>query len=418
VSITATRYQIEVEDLWKRYYVTKERRRTLKEAVLSGFRYLRTQQQVWALQGVSFKVEQGQSLGIIGNNGAGKSTLLRLLSGLGRPTRGSIKVSGRIGTLLELGTGFHPDMTGRENIYVGGLVAGLTRQEVTERIDRIIDFAELEAVIDTPLRTYSTGMYMRLAFATAINYDPTLMIVDEALSVGDIRFQKKCLNRLLEMKRNGTTIVLVTHIMEQAQELCDEMIWLENGKARLYGPAQEVVTRYKERAFTRVNVHPGENRTEGDAEMDTENVQPTEVLVGTREIQIKNVKVGNEFGTEVDTISSGDPLKVKVEYVAHKRIERPIFMVGVFRDDGLKCYETSTEADNVYIEAVEGTGTVNLTFGSLSLMRGNYWLGVSIFDQNWDKAFDYRGQMAPFQVLGNTPGTGIFHTPHKWDGLE
>ena len=280
MSMTATKYQIEVKDLWKRYFVTQEKRRTLKSSVLGGFRHLRTQQQVWALQGVSFQVEPGRSLGIIGNNGAGKSTLLRLLSGLGRPTKGSIMVTGRVATLLELGTGFHSDLTGRENIYIGGLVAGLNRREIGERIDHIIDFAELESVIDTPLRTYSTGMYMRLAFATSINYDPTLMIVDEALSVGDIRFQKKCIKRLLEMKQKGTTIVMVTHTLDQAQDLCDEVLWLENGKARMYGTALEVLSRYKERAFTRVVAHPGANRTEGSEEIAPADSQPTETLGG------------------------------------------------------------------------------------------------------------------------------------------
>jgi len=418
--MTATKYQIEVKELWKRYYVTQERRRTLKESVLSGFRHLRTQQQVWALQGVSFQVEPGRSLGIIGNNGAGKSTLLRLLSGLGRPTRGSIMVTGRIATLLELGTGLHTDLTGRENIYIGGLVAGLTRSEIRQRIDQIIDFAELESVIDTPLRTYSTGMYMRLAFATAINYDPSLMIVDEALSVGDIRFQKKCLKRLLEMKRQGTTIVMVTHTMEQAQELCDEVLWLENGKARMYGTTLEVISRYKERAFTRVVAHPGANRTTGDQEIttgDDSQGQPTETLVGTREIEIKNVRITNEYGTEVDTLTSGDPLHIEVDYFAHHRVTRPIFMVGVFRDDGLKCYEASTDADNVSIETVEGAGTISITYSALPLMRGSYWLGISIFDQSWERAFDYRGQMAPFEVVGVAPGTGIFHVPHKWNRL-
>lgn len=417
MSMTATKYQIEVKDLWKRYFVTQEKRHTLKSSVLSGFRHLRTQQQVWALQGVSFQVEPGRSLGIIGNNGAGKSTLLRLLSGLGRPTKGSIMVTGRVATLLELGTGFHSDLTGRENIYIGGLVAGLTRREIGERIDHIIDFAELESVIDTPLRTYSTGMYMRLAFATSINYDPTLMIVDEALSVGDIRFQKKCIKRLLEMKQKGTTIVMVTHTMEQAQDLCDEVLWLENGKARMYGTALEVLSRYRERAFTRVVAHPGANCTEGNQEIAPADGQPTETLVGTREIEIRNVRITNEFGTEVDTLSSGDPLHIQVEYFANKRITRPIFMIGVFRDDGLKCYEASTDADSVFIETVEGKGALSLTFSALSLMRGSYWLGISVFNENWDHAFDYRGQMSPFEVVGVAPGTGIFHVPHKWDGL-
>ncbi len=420
-SVTATKNLIEVEDLWKRYYVTQEKHRSLKESVLSGFRSARKSELVWALQGVSFQLEQGRTLGIIGNNGAGKSTLLRLLSGLGRPTKGRVMVRGQLASLLELGTGFHSDLTGRENIYIGGLVAGLTRQEIGTRIDEIIEFSELEAVIDTPLRTYSSGMFLRLAFATTISYEANLLIVDEALTVGDIRFQKKCIKRLRELKEAGTSIVIVSHIMEQVQELCDEVLWLENGVVKLHGPALEVVKRYKDRAFTRVVASPGTNRSESEEAAPVveaeEAAHPAEMLVGNHEIEISEVKISNEFGSEVDTLTSGEPLNVEVSYFAHRRIEHPIFMIGIFREDGLKCYESSTEADGVFVEAVEGAGTISLTYSALPLMRGSYWLGISIFDKSWDTAFDFQGQKAPFEVVGAVPGTGIFHPPHKWHGL-
>ncbi len=414
---------IEVENLWKCYYVTQEKRRTLKETVLKGFGRMRRRQTVWALQDVSFKLEAGRTLGIIGNNGAGKSSLLRLVCGLGRPTRGAITVRDRVSSLLELGTGFHPDLTGRENIYIGGLVAGLTREEVSHKLDPIIEFAELEAVIDTPLRTYSSGMYLRLAFATAINYDPGLLVVDEALSVGDIRFQKKCLTRMQEMKQGGTTIVVVSHVMSQIEDLCDEVLWLEQGKVRLHGPTPEVIKRYQERVFTRVVASPGMNRSDGDelntpgevSVSDEENSgQFTETLSGTHQIEIRGVRISNEFGTEIDTLVSGEPLQVQINYFAREKISRPIFMVGIFRDDGLKCYESSTEADGIFIETVEGTGFISINYAALPLLRGSYWLGVSIFDQHWETAYDYKGQMSPFEVVGTVPGTGIFHPPHKW----
>ena len=409
-----SQYLIEVENLWKRYRVTQQKRRSLKDMVVNGLSHRPAQQAVWALQNVSFQVERGQTLGIIGNNGAGKSTLLRLLSGLGRPTQGKVTVRERVASLLELGAGFNADLTGRENIYIGGLVAGFTRNEVTARLEQIVDFAELEAVIDTAVRTYSTGMYMRLAFANAINYDPALLIVDEALSVGDIRFRKKCADRMQQMRRNGTTIIIVTHLLEQAQELCDQSLWLEQGQVRMYGSTSEVLSRYKERVFSKVVAAPGSNRTDSSQKT---TAASSEMPNDSHEIEIKSVRLTNEYGTEVDTVTSGDPLNVQVDYIAHQPVTRPIFMVGIFREDGLKCYESSTEADGVFIDRVEGAGTFSISYASLPLMRGAYWLGISVYDESWDKAFDYKDQMAPFEVTGAIPGTGIFHPPHKWTQL-
>ncbi len=221
-----------------------DRPRTLQEAVVKRLRQLGPEEHFWALCGVSFTIPHGRMIGLIGANGAGKSTLLRLIGGVVKPDEGQIQVRGRIGALLDLSTGFHPDLTGRDNIYIGGVIGGLTRQEVTERFDSIVSFAELEGFIDNPLRTYSSGMQMRLGFAVAAHIEPEILLIDEVLAVGDIAFQNKCLQRIKRFKENGSTIIMVTHQIDLVSELCDEAIWLQAGHIAAQGSPAEVVDRY------------------------------------------------------------------------------------------------------------------------------------------------------------------------------
>ncbi len=415
-------YIVKLENLWKRFYVYEQKPRSIKDLAVQRFKQVSRRQSVWALQGIDLEVARGRTLGVIGNNGAGKSTMLRLLSGLGRPTRGRVIVKGRVSTLLELGTGFHPDFTGRDNIYTGGLVAGLTRQEIDQRLEEIIDFAELGAVVDAPLRTYSSGMFLRLAFATIINFGPDLLVLDEALAVGDIRFQKKCTNRLLEMKQSGTTLIIVSHSMNQVEELCDDVVWMEQGKVKLYGDAEEVVRHYKERAYARNDAAPlpGANRTYAHSAPGQPEDQPTLPEVGDnpkpalKPVEIERVTLFSEFGAEVDALSSGDPLTVKLDYVAHQKVAYPIFLIGIFREDGVKCYEANTEADRVFVETVQGSGSITLTFRELALMSGRYIIHAGIYERNWNQTYDYQFSVLSFHVLGDTPGTGVFQPPHIW----
>jgi len=218
---------------FRRYH--RDRPVTLKEAVVRGLRQMKPVEQFWALREVSCSVAAGRTLGMIGNNGAGKSTLLRLIGGVGRPDEGSVQVHGRIGALLDLGLGFHPDLTGRENVFVSGVIAGLTRHEVAQRFDSIVAFAELQQSIDSPLRTYSSGMQMRLAFAVAIHTEPEILLIDEVLAVGDLAFQRKCLQRIARFKAEGCTILLVSHDATLIQQLCDEVLWLRGGRLVAHG---------------------------------------------------------------------------------------------------------------------------------------------------------------------------------------
>ena len=237
---------IEVSNVWKEYALAAHGPRTLKAAVVEAFRGRRTDRpRTWALQDISFRVEPGESFGIIGTNGSGKSTLLKLLTGISRPTQGTVKVSGSVSALLELGAGFHPDFSGRENTFLNGAILGLTRREIAERFDRIVSFAELEAHIDQPVKTYSSGMYMRLAFSIAVHVDPRILIIDEILAVGDAAFQKKCVERILGFRDEGRTIVFVSHSHGQVAQLCDRAAWIDRGILRAEGPCPEVLARYE-----------------------------------------------------------------------------------------------------------------------------------------------------------------------------
>lgn len=234
--------RIEIEDLWERYRLYHDRTYSLKE-VLVRFRRARYED-LWALQGVTLRVEPGEAVGVIGANGSGKSTLLKCVARVIEPTRGSIRVGGRVSALLELGAGFHPDLTGRENIFINGAMLGMTRREVKARFDEIVAFSELEQFIDSPVRTYSSGMYMRLGFSVAVHVDPDVLLVDEVLAVGDEQFQAKCRARIAEMKARGVTILFVSHDLPRVQEVCDRAVWLDRGVVRADGPPAEVVREY------------------------------------------------------------------------------------------------------------------------------------------------------------------------------
>jgi homopolymeric O-antigen transport system ATP-binding protein len=234
-----------VKGLSKQFYLYHaDRPWTLHETLVKGLGRLRPAERFWALRDVSFSVAPGRMLGIVGANGSGKSTLLRLIGGIGRPDEGFVQTSKRIGALLDLGVGFHPDLTGRENVFVNGVICGLTRREVAERFDSIVAFAELEEFIDNPIRTYSTGMQMRLGFAIAVHADPEVLLIDEILSVGDRSFQRKSFDRITQFKAQGCTIIFVTHDTESVCELCDEAIWLDGGRLMLHGRPNAVVDRY------------------------------------------------------------------------------------------------------------------------------------------------------------------------------
>lgn len=392
--------------LYHRYHTHKPA--TIMEVVLSGFRGLSAREKFWALRGVNFTVAPGQMLGIIGKNGAGKSTLLQLLGGVGIPDEGQVKVTGRIGALLDLGAGFSADLTGRENVFVSGVVAGLTRREVARRLEQIVAFAELEDFIDNPVRTYSTGMGMRLAFSTAIHTDPDVLLVDEFLSVGDLAFQEKCLERIRELKAQGCAIVLVSHSADQVQKLCDRALWLRQGQVVAYGVAEVVAGQYlsEMRSETQKRTPPRPPQmTKGGIEL-----RLNENRFGSLEVEIVDVQL-----LPTSHINSGDGLIVEIEYSLIQPIDAPIFNVSITQEDGQVCLNTNTQNQGILPLFLQNSGKIRVSFERLDLSGGKYYVNVGVYESNWTYTYDFHWHVYPLFVQSKTKQSGILNPPCRWE---
>lgn len=396
---------VRVQNMCKAFSRRQERRGLA--GFLSGMFSPRKSEKLWALRDISFEVKAGEMLGIVGANGAGKSTLLRMLGGVGRPTSGEFAVSGRIGALLDLGGGFQGDLSGRENAIIAAVVAGLLKQEVVDRMDEIVSFAELEDFIDAPVRTYSTGMTMRLAFAVAVHTDPDVMLVDEFLSVGDLAFQSKCINRISELRERGCAIVLVSHSMDQIRERCERAIWLRKGRVVCCDNSKAVAEAY-EREMHEETLR----RTPKAATRITEDgleLRAGENRMGSLEMEITHVAI--HPGAE---ITSGGPLVVDISYDAAHPIASPVFMVSISRDDGTMCMDTNTQVSKVVVPDLEGPGCVSLRIERLDLVRGNYFVNVGVFTTNWSHAYDFHWHVYQLTIDGGALVKGVLSAPCNW----
>jgi lipopolysaccharide transport system ATP-binding protein len=405
---------IVVQGLGKKYRRYRDDRpQTLKETLLTNLGRRQPAEYFWALRDISFRVASGQMVGIIGPNGAGKSTLLRLAGGVGSPDEGQVALHGRLGALLDLGAGFHPDLTGRENVFVNGAISGLTRQEIGRRFDSIVDFAELEEFIDSPLRTYSTGMQMRLGFSVAVHADPEILLIDEILAVGDLAFQRKCLDRIDDFRSQGCTILLVSHDMHSVQQLCNVALWLRRGKLAAYGPADVVVDQYVSEMSTETRRRTPATkpvvRTAAGFEL-----RPGENRLGTMEMEITGVRLLGPHGLPVTTLTSGDPLSVEIKYSTPQPIQSPIYAVTISLEDGSVCYDTSTEAMGVELSSIEGVGLITLQIERLDLIGGSYYVDVGIYESNWGYAYDYHWHVYPLDIDSAGAGKGVMRPPARW----
>ncbi|MBD1886989.1 Wzt carbohydrate-binding domain-containing protein [Microcoleus vaginatus] len=381
---------------------------TIMEAALSGWWKLKPEASFWALRNINFTVSPGEMLGIIGKNGAGKSTLLQLVGGICRAEEGSIKVNGRIGGLLDLGASFHTDLTGRENVFVGAVVAGLTRREVARRFDDIVEFAELKQFIDSPMRTYSTGMKMRLAFSVAVHTDPEVLLVDEHLSVGDVAFQTKCLNKITEFKNQGCAIVLISHTASQIQKMCDRALWLKSGEIVAYGEPEVVVGQYlSEMRSSTENSTPlrAAEATSSDAPL-----RGNQNRFGSMEVEITDVKVSPN--TEID---SGDAISIEINYSVSQEISAAIFAVTISREDGQSCFETNTNQMGRLLPLVKGKGKIRLQIDRLDLGSGQYYVNAGVYEETLAYAYDYHWQVYPLYVRSTVNQKTILCPPFRWE---
>ena len=450
---------IEVTHASKVYRRYSRRRQfaTLKSALLGGslLADLRPDETFAAVQDVSFAVAPGRTLGVIGRNGSGKSTLLKLVAGITKPTTGDVRVRGRISALIELGAGFHPEISGRENVFINGIMLGLTKREVTRRFQEIVDFAELQDFIDAPVKTYSSGMYMRLGFAVAIHVDPDVLLVDEVLAVGDEGFTKKCLDKFAEFKRRGKTILLVTHALGLVERFCDEALWLDGGRMKAMGDPKRVVDAY----ITDVEISEEQHLAAGDAKVQVDvrdsgpdaarpaDHEPSEDLLvdgsrvstgsghpepprdfsravegrwGSREVEITDVVFAGPDGQRGHLFQSGEQLDIHIKMRSQAPVEDFVIGVGIFNAEGVCCYGTNTSIEQLRVERIAGDAEAIFTIESLELVEGTYKLDAAVHKRD-GYPYDYHRLLHTFRVKSRTKDVGIYRPKHAWrfsEGLK
>lgn len=384
---------VTVENVTKSFRLYHERNQYLKAAVLRGRRA--RYDEFNALKDVSFEVPEGATFGIIGSNGSGKSTMLKCLAGILFPEQGSVNIRGRLSALLELGAGFHPELSGRENIFLNGAILGMTRKEIERRMDSIVDFSGLSEFIDTPVKNFSSGMTVRLGFAIAANVEPDILLIDEVLSVGDASFQRKSAEKIEEFRKAGRTIVFVSHATGQVEQICEQAMWLERGEVKMIGPSVEVVNVYNGASFGAGAPEPA------DA---TGVVEALGQRWGTQEAQIVRVELLNGDGEPSAVLTTGQPMLIRLHVASHQPIADPNLGIRIDTMHGITMYGTNTRRSRHTIAMLDGAATVDFRIDSLMLLEGTYDLSATIADHTEVHAFDHWERRIRFEVRQ----TGIY----------
>lgn len=403
---------IEVRNVKKKFKVYYDKGRSLKEKVL--FRNRNRYEERWVLNGIKFDVKKGEAVGLIGHNGCGKSTTLKLLTKIMYPDEGTIEMMGRVSSLIELGAGFHPDMSGKENIYTNASIFGLSKKEIDARMDDIIEFSELEEFLDNPVRTYSSGMYMRLAFSVAINVDADILLIDEILAVGDVNFQAKCFNKLNEIKSNGTTIVIVSHSLGQIEQICDKTIWLQNGLVRAEGNPRLIHPEYLDfMGHKRQDIkEKSDERIEINHEIVT-SYETNQKRWGNGNARITSVKITNEFGKNCTVFKTGDSFKINVYYQMNKPIKDAVFGIGIFRVDNSQCYGTNTRIDRLEGFDINDNGEFIIELNDVALLPGEYFIDLAI-EAGQGVPVDYYREVIKVEFYSPIGDVGMSRIQHRW----
>jgi ABC-type polysaccharide/polyol phosphate transport system ATPase subunit len=396
---------------------------TLKSAILqrSLLRELRPNEVLQALSDVSFTVPHGATFGVVGRNGSGKSTALKLVAGITKPTSGTVKVDGRVSALIELGAGFHPEISGRENVFINGIMLGLSRKEIEDRFDAIVDFAEMREFIEAPVKTYSSGMYMRLGFAVAIHVDPDVLLVDEVLAVGDEGFTHKCFDKFAEFKRRGRTILLVTHSLGLVERFCDEAVWLDHGRKTGQGDPKRVIDEYRtdvekeEAVFLATSDAEAQQAVEKPAvstdrpvDADASDMsQVGEGRWGSGGAEIHNVRLLDAQGQPSQMFHSGEPALVQFDVKADRAIDDFVFGIGIFSAEGVCVYGTNTLIEDYAAAAVE------FRIAALDLVEGTYKFDVAVHRRD-GAPYDYHRLLYTFRVKSPIKDVGLYRPEHRW----
>jgi ABC-type polysaccharide/polyol phosphate transport system ATPase subunit len=436
---------INVSKVYRRY-ARKRQFATLKSAILDGslLADLKPDETFQALRNVSFSVPKGCTYGVIGSNGSGKSTLLKCVAGITRPTEGDVKVDGRISALIELGAGFHPEISGRENIFINGIMLGLTKKEIQRRFDEIVEFAEMQDFIDAPVKTYSSGMYMRLGFAVAVHVDPEVLLVDEVLAVGDQSFTHKCLDKFAEFRRRNKSILLVTHSLDLVEKFCDVAHWLNKGVTKGEGDPKRVVAAYvmdvedveentlakaeavrvaasakevteaQETAISVDSVDSGEGSASSEeSNAPKDGFKSEEGRWGTREVEITNVTISGPNGDAGHVFQSGESIQVRMDVTSKAKITDFVFGLGLFNADNVCVYGTNTNLEEFQPTEIDGSAIVTFTIDKLDLVEGTYRLDLAAHKAD-GYPYDYHRLLYTFRVKSRIRDVGIYRPDHSW----
>lgn len=391
---------LKFEHVSKRYHVRKPSEGgSSRNPLVRKIQSLRGRREdFWAVRDVSFEARRGEALGIIGHNGAGKSTILKLLSNITSPSSGEIMINGRLSALIEVGSGFHPELTGRENIYLNGSILGMTRRHIASRLDSIVDFAGVRQFLDTPVKRYSSGMYVRLGFSIAAHLDPDILLLDEVLAVGDAAFQEKCLQRITEMKRAGTTIVFISHDLGAVERLCDRVLLMQRGEVIGDGDPHEIVAQYQTVAASKSNA-------------------PSDTSMANQErlVEVRSLSFQDSQGEEATALRTGDPFTASLNFLSHAHLKDVVFELFFYSADGeLQC-QCTTEVSGGRIDLKQGPGTIKFDGQGLALMPGIYYTDIVIKERGSPKFFDWT--QFNFTALRVDPGKlvrGKYYVPHQW----
>jgi ABC-type polysaccharide/polyol phosphate transport system ATPase subunit len=392
---------ITVENVSKQYRLYHERNQSLKATLMRRARV--RYEEFWALRDVSFEIPEGSTFALIGENGSGKSTMLKCIARILRPDKGRIETRGKISALLELGAGFHPELTGRENIFLNGSILGLTKKQVTQRFDEIVDFAGLQHFIDTPVKNYSSGMYVRLGFSVAINVDPDILLIDEVLAVGDTEFQRKCIEKVDEFRQSGKTVVIVSHAVNSIRNLADSVGWLEHGILRRLGKSGEVIDEYL-------------TESHADRKPDGE----FGARWGTGGARIEKFEVLDASGEPVKRVRTGDTVVFRFHYTSNTLVLRPVWGMGLYTLDGVWITGPSTQEVGLMPERLEAgaEGWIDLRVDRLLLLPGTYDVSTWLWNETGAQAYDVRHRSFRFDVEFGDPheGNGFVSLGGNWEG--
>jgi ABC-2 type transport system ATP-binding protein len=388
---------VSVENVWKYFRLYHEKNQYLKSTLLRGRRA--RYDEFWALKGVDFEIPFGSTFGIIGSNGPGKSTLLKCLAGILSPDKGSVSCNGRMAALLELGAGFHPDLSGRENIYLNGAILGMTRSEIDRKLEEIIDFSGLEKFVDTPVKNYSSGMVVRLGFAVATNVDPEILIIDEVLAVGDESFQHRCHEKIESFRQEGRTIILVSHGLMQVAQLCSTVAWLEKGVIQEIGPSYEVIGKYAGQS------HDAAPKVEGEIGE----------RWGSHEAEITRAEFVDAEGVPVHVLKTGEPISLQIDYTAHMPIKEPVFGIRITHLHGTNVWGSNTKRMGFQPATLNNSGAITLNIPELPILAGTYDLTVALTDQHETYEYDHWERRVRFDVVQyNSFDEGLIQIEANW----